>query len=189
MPAPRNSTAVLINRDQLEQIRQIQEQERQRSGIGACPSIHSLISPQHFRPATSAGFFIPYRSIEVSTPSKVSTGNLSGNIEKPLSKKLPGGGKSQIQRPMKIEREQTPNPSDYGLSDQQAVFAEAVVSGMTRIAAYTKANYKCAGNAAYVGASQVLRNIKVSRYIHALRNHRQARYQIELDVDLGWAAS
>lgn len=122
-------------------------------------------------------------SIEVSTQSKVSTGNLSGNIEKPLSKKLPGGGKSQIQRPVKTKREQAPNPNDYGLSDQQAIFAEAVVSDMTRIAAYAKANYKCAGNAAYVGASQVLRNIKVSRYIHAIRNRYQSRYQIELNAD------
>lgn len=42
MTATRNTTAVLINREQLDQIHQIQLQERQRSGIGACPSIHNV---------------------------------------------------------------------------------------------------------------------------------------------------
>jgi hypothetical protein len=42
MTATRNTTTILINREQAEEIRQIQEQERQRSGIGACPSIHTV---------------------------------------------------------------------------------------------------------------------------------------------------
>ncbi|MFJ3458829.1 hypothetical protein ACIPMZ_17975 [Scandinavium goeteborgense] len=42
MATPRNSTPVLINRDQLDKIRQIQEEERRSSGIGVCPSIHTV---------------------------------------------------------------------------------------------------------------------------------------------------
>lgn len=42
MTTPRNTTTILINREQADQIRQIQEQERKHSEIGACPSIHTV---------------------------------------------------------------------------------------------------------------------------------------------------
>lgn len=42
MMTPRNSITVLINREQAVQIRQIQEEERKRSGIGVCLSIHTV---------------------------------------------------------------------------------------------------------------------------------------------------
>ncbi|MDK9585424.1 terminase small subunit [Lelliottia wanjuensis] len=72
-------------------------------------------------------------------------------------------------------------PADYGISEQQALFADHVVQGKSRVDAYRLAGYSGEGNVAYAGASQVLRNIKVSRYLHALRNERQKRYAVELD--------
>lgn len=72
-------------------------------------------------------------------------------------------------------------PDDFGISDQQAKFAEHVVDGKSRIDAYRLAGYTGRGNAAYVTASQLLRNPKVSRYVHHLRNERQRLYAAELD--------
>ncbi|EMM6693558.1 terminase small subunit [Citrobacter freundii] len=76
-------------------------------------------------------------------------------------------------------------PDDFGLSDQQMIFAQHVVDGKTRVDAYRLAGYAGTGNAAYVTASQLLRNPKVSRYVHHLRNERQKRYAAELDDVIG----
>lgn len=64
----------------------------------------------------------------------------------------------------------------FGISDQQAKFAQLIVEGQSRVSAYRDAGYEGTGNAAYVTASQLLRNPKVSRYVHHLRNERQKRY-------------
>lgn len=65
------------------------------------------------------------------------------------------------------------------------IFAQHVVDGKTRVDAYRLAGYAGTGNAAYVTASQLLRNPKVSRYVHHLRNERQKRYAAELDDVIG----
>lgn len=72
-------------------------------------------------------------------------------------------------------------PDDFGLSDQQMIFAQHVLDGKTRVEAYRLAGYKCDGENAYFAASQVYRNIKVRRYIYAMRKERQTRYSAELD--------
>ena len=77
-----------------------------------------------------------------------------------------------------------PPPSasdDFGLSDQQIIFAQHVLDGKTRVEAYRLAGYKCDGENAYFAASQVYRNIKVRRYIYAMRKERQTRCSAELD--------
>lgn len=73
------------------------------------------------------------------------------------------------------------NPRDYGLLEQQGIFAEAIADGKTRIEAYRLAGYEGTGNAAYVTASQLLRNPKITRYVHHLRNLRQQRHAVVLD--------
>lgn len=73
----------------------------------------------------------------------------------------------------------------FGISDQQAKFAQLIVEGQSRVSAYRDAGYEGTGNAAYVTASQLLRNPKVSRYVHHLRNERQKRYAAELDDVIG----
>ena len=92
-----------------------------------------------------------------------------------------------MQKKTAPERSVTPlsEPDDFGLSDQQMIFAQHVVEGKTRVEAYRLAGYTGTGNAAYVTASQLLRNPKVSRYVHHLRNERQRRYAAELDDVIG----
>ena len=77
------------------------------------------------------------------------------------------------------------DPSEFGLSEKQAVFAEAISAGASLIDAYRSANYKCQGNAAYVTASQLLRNPKVAKAVRYLRNRRQQRNTAELDELIG----
>ncbi|CAH3929738.1 hypothetical protein AI2680V1_4169 [Citrobacter freundii] len=78
-------------------------------------------------------------------------------------------------------REDDETPDDFGLSDQLMTFAQFVVDGKTRVEAYRLAGYKGEGNTAYSNASRMLRNARVSRYVHHLRNERQKRYSAELD--------
>lgn len=73
------------------------------------------------------------------------------------------------------------SPSDFGISEQQALFADHIVQGKTRVEAYRLAGYVGEGNTAYSNASRMLRNARVARYVHALRNARQKRYAVELD--------
>lgn len=67
------------------------------------------------------------------------------------------------------------DPDEFGISEQQGVFAQHVAMGKKLIDAYRLAGYKSEGNAASAGASQLLRNIKVSRAIRWLRDKRQKR--------------
>ncbi|HBQ6581850.1 terminase small subunit [Klebsiella quasipneumoniae] len=71
------------------------------------------------------------------------------------------------------------------MSDQQAKFAEHVVNGESRTEAYRKSGYAREGAVAWAAASRLLRNVKVSRYVHHLRNERQKRYAAELDDVIG----
>lgn len=75
--------------------------------------------------------------------------------------------------------------SDFGISDQQAKFAEHVVNGESRTEAYRRSGYTGEGAVAWAAASRLLRNVKVSRYVHHLRNERQRRYAAELDDVIG----
>lgn len=74
---------------------------------------------------------------------------------------------------------------DFGISDQQAKFAEHVVNGESRTEAYRRSGYAGEGAVAWAAASRLLRNVKVSRYVHHLRNERQKRYAAELDDVIG----
>lgn len=67
------------------------------------------------------------------------------------------------------------NPSDFGLTGQQGKFAKAVAKGRKLIEAYSDAEYDGKGNAAYVTASQLLRNPKISRAVRWLRDRDQKR--------------
>ncbi|HBB1468839.1 TPA: terminase small subunit [Escherichia coli] len=74
------------------------------------------------------------------------------------------------------------DPTEFGISDQQAKFAMLVAQGKNLIEAYRLAGYKSEGNAASAGASQLLRNIKVYRAISWFRNQYQKRYTADLDL-------
>ncbi|EAV2866412.1 terminase small subunit [Salmonella enterica] len=67
------------------------------------------------------------------------------------------------------------NPDDFGISEQQGVFAEYVAAGKSLAEAYRLAGYQGEGNTIYVNASRLLRNAKVYRAISWLRDRRQRR--------------
>ncbi|MGK0739964.1 terminase small subunit [Yokenella regensburgei] len=67
------------------------------------------------------------------------------------------------------------DPDEFGISGLQAKFAENVAVGKSLVDSYRLAGYKSEGNAAYVTASQLLRNPKVARAIRWLRDRRQKR--------------
>ncbi|EJH1736908.1 terminase small subunit [Escherichia coli] len=73
-------------------------------------------------------------------------------------------------------------PNEFGISDQQAKFAMLVAQGKKLVEAYRLAGYESEGNAAYVTASQLLRNPKVYRAISYFRNQYQKRYTADLDL-------
>lgn len=57
-----------------------------------------------------------------------------------------------------------------------------VAQGKKLVEAYRLAGYESEGNAAYVTASQLLRNPKVFRAISYFRNQYQKRYTADLDL-------
>ncbi|EEZ6065745.1 terminase small subunit [Escherichia coli] len=73
-------------------------------------------------------------------------------------------------------------PDEFGISDQQEKFAMLVAQGKKLVEAYRLAGYESEGNAAYVTASQLLRNPKVYRAISYFRNQYQKRYTADLDL-------
>ncbi|HGB5894191.1 TPA: terminase small subunit [Salmonella enterica subsp. enterica serovar Kottbus] len=73
------------------------------------------------------------------------------------------------------------NPDDFGISEQQGIFAELVAAGKNLVEAYRLAEYQGEGNAAYVNASRLLRNAKVYRAIRWLRDKRQRRLALTED--------
>lgn len=148
------------------------------------------ISPKDWCAAQGLNYSSAKRYIKVTT--------YGANSQKKSAKKSANSQKADhAKRSVKPEPEaqkktasecSMPPPStsdDFGLSDQQMIFAQHVVDGKTRVDAYRLAGYKCEGENAYFAASQIYRNIQVRRYIHAVRNERQKRYAAELDDVIG----
>ncbi|NIF20274.1 terminase small subunit [Candidatus Pantoea multigeneris] len=74
----------------------------------------------------------------------------------------------------------------YGLSEQQLLFVEEYLIDLNRTAAYRRAGYKGEGNTAYVNASRMLRNAKVSRAVRDVMEARARRTAITQDGVLQW---
>ncbi|HBV2215199.1 TPA: terminase small subunit [Klebsiella quasipneumoniae] len=148
------------------------------------------ISPKDWCAAQGLNYSSAKRYIKVTTygaNSQKKSANKSANSQKADHAERSVKPEPEAQKKTASEFS-TPPPStsdDFGLSDQQMIFAQHVVDGKTRVDAYRLAGYAGTGNAAYVTASQLLRNPKVSRYVHHLRNERQKRYAAELDDVIG----
>ncbi len=148
------------------------------------------ISPKDWCAAQGLNYSSAKRYIKVTTygaNSPKKSANKSANSQKADHTKRSEKPEPEAQKKTASECSMPP-PSksyDFGLSDQQMIFAQHVVDGKTRVDAYRLAGYAGTGNAAYVTASQLLRNPKVSRYVHHLRNERQKRYAAELDDVIG----
>ena len=80
--------------------------------------------------------------------------------------------------------ENTFNVRNYGLSDLQAKFVNEYLIDLNRAAAYKRAGYKGEGNTAYVNATRMLRNAKVSRAITDALAERERRTEITQDAVL-----
>lgn len=73
------------------------------------------------------------------------------------------------------------DPSEFGLSEKQALFVFWYVKTKNRVEAYKKAGYICEGSNVYPAASQIYRNIKVSKAIKTLGKRVRERYTADLD--------
>lgn len=148
------------------------------------------ISPKDWCAAQGLNYSSAKRYIKVTTygaNSQKKSANKSANSQKADHAKRSVKPEPEAQKKTASEYSMLPPsaPDDFGLSEQQMIFAQHVVEGKTRVDAYRIAGYAGTGNAAYVTASQLLRNPKVSRYVHHLRNERQKRYAAELDDVIG----
>lgn len=148
------------------------------------------ISPKDWCAAQGLNYSSAKRYIKVTTygaNSQKKSANKSANSQKADHAKRSVKPEPEAQKKTASECSTPPPsaPDDFGLSEQQMIFAQHVVDGKTRVDAYRLAGYKCDGENAYFAASQIYRNIQVRRYIHAIRNERQKRYAAELDDVIG----
>ncbi|HCU0656808.1 TPA: terminase small subunit [Klebsiella quasipneumoniae] len=148
------------------------------------------ISPKDWCAAQGLNYSSAKRYIKVTTygaNSQKKSANKPANSQKADHAKRSVKPEPEAQKKTASDYSTLPPsaPDDFGLSEQQMIFAQHVVEGKTRVDAYRIAGYTGTGNAAYVTASQLLRNPKVSRYVHHLRNERQKRYAAELDDVIG----
>ncbi|HDT2082752.1 TPA: terminase small subunit [Enterobacter roggenkampii] len=148
------------------------------------------ISPKDWCQAQGLNYASAKRYIKVTSygaKSQKEAAKKNANSQKGKHAQESAKPEPEVQKNTAPERSLSPlaAPEDFGLSDQQMIFAQHVVEGKTRVEAYRLAGYTGTGNAAYVTASQLLRNPKVSRYVHHLRNERQRRYAAELDDVIG----
>ncbi|HHE6535981.1 TPA: terminase small subunit [Escherichia coli] len=148
------------------------------------------ISPKDWCAEQGLNYSSAKRYIKVTTygaNSQKKSANKSANSQKADHAKRSVKPEPEAQKITASECSTPPPsaPDDFGLSEQQMIFAQHVVDGKTRVDAYRLAGYKCDGENAYFAASQIYRNIQVRRYIHAIRNERQKRYAAELDDVIG----
>ncbi|WP_145498528.1 terminase small subunit [Yersinia bercovieri] len=78
------------------------------------------------------------------------------------------------------------NPDEYGLNDMQARFVSEYLIDLNSTAAYKRSGGKGEGNTAYVNASRMYRNAKVSRAIRDALDARERRTRITQDAVLKW---
>ncbi|EIE2769380.1 terminase small subunit [Salmonella enterica] len=120
-----------------------------------------------------------YQWVREKNPTKKSDQNENGRTDGREKKYLKN---SDEKNPVNFQSDNrysdsdyTFNPDDFGISEQQGVFAEYVAAGKSLAEAYRLAGYQGEGNTIYVNASRLLRNAKVYRAIRWLRDKRQRR--------------
>lgn len=119
------------------------------------------------------------KKLRAEMGQKTGAKNTSNLPQKMPKKNASSGGQKAPQKSAEISPqdfdEDTFDSEMFGLSEKQGKFAEAVASGKKLIDAYSDAEYEGEGNTAYVNASRMLRNAKISRAIRWLRDRRQKR--------------
>ncbi|ECK7391401.1 terminase small subunit [Salmonella enterica subsp. enterica] len=147
----------------------------------------SGVSPKEWCDAQGLNYATARRYVKKPTAQSAQK-NLRSAQKKSAQKKEPDNKKKSSEEKIKTDEiifsdevENGDDPSSFGLSPQQALFAQYVADGKTRVESYRMAGYKGEGNAAYAGASQVLRNIRVARYIRHLRDKFEQRQAATID--------
>ncbi len=121
------------------------------------------------------------------TGSHTATANQSANLRTSHQKTDANTPEFQLDNTLVSD-----NPQDdetgfkrkYGLNDMQARFVTEYLIDLNRTAAYKRAGYKGEGNTAYVNASRLLRNAKVSKAITEALAARERRTEITQDAVL-----
>ncbi|EBW6363811.1 terminase small subunit [Salmonella enterica subsp. enterica serovar Oranienburg] len=151
----------------------------------------SGISPEDWCEARGLNYNTARRYIKKTL--KTAQSELRNSAQKKLRKKTTKTAQKQAKKDEEKNSENFPhdnghdddgymfNPGEFGLSEQQAIFAEFVSSGKTLVEAYRLAGYKAEGNAVHAAASRLLRNVKVYRAIRWLRDKRQRRLALTED--------
>lgn len=144
------------------------------------------ISPKDWCEAQGLNYASAKRYIKVTNygaNSQKVAPKKTANSQKAKASKKTAKPESKAIKPVQRNTQSAPHQThdDFGLSDQQMIFARHVVDGKPRVEAYRLAGYSDAGHGAYANASRLMRNDKVSRYIRHLRNERQTRYAVEID--------
>ncbi|HCR4016143.1 TPA: terminase small subunit [Morganella morganii] len=124
------------------------------------------------------------RKIGSHTPTANQSANLRTNRQKTATDTT---AKSQINLPVSDSAQNDESEFDlhsYGLNDMQARFVTEYLIDLNRTAAYKRAGYKGEGNTAYVNASRLLRNAKVSKAITEALTARERRTEITQDAVL-----
>ncbi|MEH5014083.1 terminase small subunit [Phytobacter diazotrophicus] len=146
----------------------------------------SGISPKDWCEAQGLNYATAKRYIKVTNygaNSQKSSAKKTANSQKGKEPKKTAKAEPEPEtKPVTVKHShEAKTPDDFGISDQQMIFAQHVVDGKPRVEAYRLAGYSDVGHGAYANASRLMRNDKVSRYIRHLRNERQTRYTAELD--------
>ncbi|POP42338.1 terminase small subunit [Superficieibacter electus] len=148
----------------------------------------SGISPKEWCEAQGLNYATARRYIKKSTAQKTAQKKAAQSTKKTAQKKERENKKKSSEEKVQEEKiifsevvEDGYDSSSFGLSPQQALFAQYVTAGKTRVEAYKLAGYKCTGNNAYFAASQVYRNIRVSRYVRHLRDKLEKRQAATID--------
>lgn len=122
------------------------------------------------------------------TGSHTSTANQSANLR--TSHQKTGANTPEFQPANTLVSDNTQNDEtklnlrNYGLTEQQIKFVSEYLIDLNRTGAYKRAGYKGEGNTAYVNATRMLRNAKVSRAITDALAERERRTEITQDAVL-----
>lgn len=145
------------------------------------------ISPKEWCEAQGLNYATARRYIKKPTAQSAQKKSAQ-STKKSAQKKESENKKKSSEKKIKKEKNIFPEEgkkfvaaTEFGLSEQQAIFAEHIAEGKTRVDAYRLAGYQGEGNTAYSNASRLLRNARVSRYVRHLRDKFQQRQAATID--------
>lgn len=162
------------------------ESELKRDYCAGLLSIQKVADKHSIKKSTLIDLAKNRQWVRVKTPTKNADQNANGRtVGRMVGRDNASPKNSEKKSPKKSQKisaeeieENTFDPDEYGLSEQQTIFAENVAAGKSLTEAYRLAGYQCGDNSLAAAASRLLRNVKVSRAIRFLRDRRQKRLNL-----------